>query len=565
MNRFSYLVGIIILTMTFHVDAQVRAIQGGRALDSSYLIGSGGYNTIRYTRQPFNANLYVTGQVTGGFYYFHGDLPYSAPNTLGINTASAGMERFERISVGLNQITAGVHYGPAMYLFPSSTVLSARGITSGYNLPGTSMPRASYIPPKVAEKLFNRAVKSYSPINVDMGQRLWVNPLIPPQQTTGLTNPITSANRALIGRGASRPGASSLFGLIGSIEHEKIARELIRTQEEQPEYDVARREDTEIKLKQASEKEGVPLGITQQGQPKPSEREQSIANIPAPGEDVLLDLLIMMEKMMEEDQQQAGQNALEGGKTPAGSKRNADKVGTILQPGQEEQDETDFIRPLKPLNIRRRKSNRVGAVEVDKGRFILHGLAGKSKDAFNINMSRAEKELSAGKYYQAAEYYKLASMASPSSMLAPLGRSLALFAAGEPLSAAFYLRRAMEKFAPLLTGKVIPDVKKILNPHIVKLRLAGLERRIIEAKDKPEVELLFLASFIRCSLGDLSKAAKHADMLLKILGHEEEKSNKQDLYEKQKRKILRIYAHHIIELARKGEKKPTPTTMIKGK
>ena len=558
MKRFSYLVGIIILMTTSHfADAQVRAVQGGRALDSNYLIGSGGYNTIRYTPRPFNANLYVTGQVTGGFYYFHGDLPYSAPNALGIDTASAGMERFERISAGLNQITAGVHYGPSMYLPPSSTVLSARGIASGYNLPGSSMPRASYIPPKVAEKLFNKAVKSYSPINVDMGQRLWVNPLILPQQST-MIEQAASANRALINRGASRPGASSLFGIVRSGEHEKIARELARFQEERSsEYDVAQREDTEIKLKQASEKQGAPIETTQQGKPKSAEPTLSGANLPAPGEDVLLDLLIMMEKMMEEDQQQAGPNTFEQGKTPAGSKRSGDKVRTIIEP---EQDEDDIIRPL---NVRK-KGARIGTVEMARGRFILHSLAGKSRDAFNINMSRAEKALSEGKFYQAAEYYKLAAMASPSSMLAPLGRSLALFAAGEPLSAAFHLRRAMEKFAPMLAGKVVPDVMKILNPHVVKLRLAELERRITEAKDTPETELLFLVSFIYCSIGDLDNANKHASTLLKILESKKKQSKGVSLYEKRKRDIFRIYAQHVIKLAKEKKKKAPSATMTKG-
>ena len=557
MKRFSYLVGVIVLmTMSHLADAQVRAVQGGRALDSNYLIGSGGYNTIRYTPQPFNANLYVTGQVTGGFYYFHGDLPYSAPNALGIDTASAGMERFERISAGLNQITAGVHYGPSMYLPPSSTVLSARGIASGYNLPGSSMPRASYIPPKVAEKLFNKAVKSYSPINVDMGQRLWVNPLILPQQSTMIERAV-SANRALINRGASRPGASSLFGIVRGEEHERIARELARFQEERSEYDVAQREDTEIKLKRAGEKQGTLVETAQPGKPKSAEPTPSTANLPAPGEDVLLDLLIMMEKMMEEDQQQVGPNTFLQGKTSAGSKRSGDKVRTIIEP---EQDEDDIIRPLTV----RKKSTRIGTVEMVGGRFILHSLAGKSKDAFNINMSRAEKALSEGKYYQAAEYYKLAAMASPSSMLAPLGRSLALFAAGEPLSAAFHLRRAMEKFAPMLAGKVVPDVMKILNPHVVKLRLAELERRIAEAKDTPEMELLFLVSFIYCSIGDFDNANKHASTLLKILEAKEKQSKGVSLYEKRKRDIFRIYAQHVIKLAKDKKKESPSATMTKG-
>ena len=61
----------VILVSAGVVYAQVRPVQGGQALDANYLVGSGGLNTIRYSTDRINTNLYVTGQVTGGF-YFHG-------------------------------------------------------------------------------------------------------------------------------------------------------------------------------------------------------------------------------------------------------------------------------------------------------------------------------------------------------------------------------------------------------------------------------------------------------------------------------------------------------------
>lgn len=554
MNRFSYLTGFIILAVLLcPAKAQVRPLPGGRALDSNYLIGSGGYNTIRYTRRPFNANLYVTGQVTGGF-YFHGELPYSAANELSTQTASAGMERFERGSVGLQQVITGVHYGPSMYLPPSSTVLSAAGIARGYNAPGSSMPRASYIPPKVAEKLFNKTIKAYSPINLELGRQLQVNPLIPPQQVAAPIGSASSSGLSAVSRGALRPRASSLFGVPGTVKHEEIAKELTQGQGERIGQNVARRENTEIKPQQAGESQALPTETPREGQP-PGAVVPSAAKLPSPGEDVLFDLLMLMEKIIEQDQQQEVPNAL-------GTEENAPTVPEATRgkhvppptlPGDDEQEDNKLIRPL---NIGKEKTGRRGAVEAIKGRIVLHTLAGKSRDVFNVNMSRAEKALSAGKYYEAAEYYKVAAVASPSSMLAPLGRSLALFAADEPVSASFHLRRAMERFAPLLTGEVVPDVKKIISPKVVELRLSQLERRISQAKDNPDMELLFLVSFIRCSIGQMNKAAEHAETLLKILGPEKKDSQIKNPYIKRKRRVFRIYARHVLQLARSGKEKP---------
>jgi tetratricopeptide (TPR) repeat protein len=66
-----------------------------------------------------------------------------------------------------------------------------------------------------------------------------------------------------------------------------------------------------------------------------------------------------------------------------------------------------------------------------------------SDDKFNRHVEAAEDYLRAGKYYKAADSFALASMYKPDNAQALAGRSHALFAAGEYMSSALFLSRAL--------------------------------------------------------------------------------------------------------------------------
>ena len=66
-----------------------------------------------------------------------------------------------------------------------------------------------------------------------------------------------------------------------------------------------------------------------------------------------------------------------------------------------------------------------------------------SDDKFNRHMQAAEAYLRAGKYYKASDSFALASIYRPDNAHALAGRSHALFAAGEYMSSALFLSRAL--------------------------------------------------------------------------------------------------------------------------
>ncbi|MHC4327479.1 MAG: tetratricopeptide repeat protein [Planctomycetota bacterium] len=66
-----------------------------------------------------------------------------------------------------------------------------------------------------------------------------------------------------------------------------------------------------------------------------------------------------------------------------------------------------------------------------------------SETKFNRHVRAAKDHLKAGRYYRAADSFELASVYKPDDPLAVAGRSLALFAAGEYMSSALFLSRAL--------------------------------------------------------------------------------------------------------------------------
>ena len=88
------------------------------------------------------------------------------------------------------------------------------------------------------------------------------------------------------------------------------------------------------------------------------------------------------------------------------------------------------------------------------GRMMIHSLAGESKDMFNMQMGRAGKDLRNKQYYEAAYAYETAALQDQNNPLAKLGRGLSLLGAGESLTAAYEIERAIKLFPPLSKAQV---------------------------------------------------------------------------------------------------------------
>jgi len=148
----------LILIVAGPAAAQVSRIQNGRALDSNYLIGARGYNSIRRANRALDGNLLVTGQVAGG-YHFRGDVGYVGSDQFRGELPSAGLDNFIRGSAGLDRLTSGGSYGPGAYYSSQRTVLGASRISKGLNAPGSSMPLRTYVPPAQYRQLEEQTLR----------------------------------------------------------------------------------------------------------------------------------------------------------------------------------------------------------------------------------------------------------------------------------------------------------------------------------------------------------------------------------------------------------------------
>ena len=122
-------------------------------------------------------------------------------------------------------------------------------------------------------------------------------------------------------------------------------------------------------------------------------------------------------------------------------------------------------------------------------------------------MLAAEANLKAGRYYRAANYFGLASMYRPDSPQALAGKGHALFAAGEYVSSALFLARALA---------VAPDYARAEIDFVAAVGGAGkLARRVTDVEQwlarSGSGELQFLLSYVYYRTGKLGQAKEAID------------------------------------------------------
>lgn len=258
MTRLAFMAGL--LAGAGLAVAQALPTQDGRALDANYMVGSGGYNSAR-GGQTIDGNLYVTGQIGGGFYYFHGEQPYSGRDQIGAR-ALTGTENFMRYSIGMDQIRSGQLYGPTPYYAPN-TVLGAAGIAAGLAMPGSSQPRSAYAAPAASP---NANIQAYRPISMDMSRNFQ------------LDFQLDMRLQPLPGRDSPNNLEGPYLQQLHQQEQQREAQDALATQLLQD-----RRLDERMSATQPA----------QPGQPLPPS-----AKLPAPGQDAFVDLLVTLHKAL---------------------------------------------------------------------------------------------------------------------------------------------------------------------------------------------------------------------------------------------------------------------------
>jgi len=133
--------------------------------------------------------------------------------------------------------------------------------------------------------------------------------------------------------------------------------------------------------------------------------------------------------------------------------------------------------------------------------------AAYSEDKFNEHMRRAERFLHAGKYYRAADAYTLAALYKQGDPLTYAGKSHALFAAGEYISSALFLSRALEIFPGYARFKV--DLEAMVGDRdTLEKRVADAEQWLQQSGD---ADLKFLLAYLYYQLDRIDKAGETID------------------------------------------------------
>lgn len=125
-----------------------------------------------------------------------------------------------------------------------------------------------------------------------------------------------------------------------------------------------------------------------------------------------------------------------------------------------------------------------------------------TEDDFNKYMTQAESFITQGMYYKAADAYAVASAYRNDNPLPYLGRSIALFAAGEYMSSAYYLDISLRIFKQLALFDI--DIKKMIaDEDVFDKRMSELVELQIQSGS---AELNFLRAYIYLNTGKLRNA-----------------------------------------------------------
>ncbi|MFB3890406.1 MAG: tetratricopeptide repeat protein [Phycisphaerae bacterium] len=496
-RKAAIILGVAVALGGAAATAQVRQINVGQALDANPQVGSGGYNTFTPAVGGVNSQLYVTGQVTG-LAYFHGRVPYSAPDALQMNVPSSDLGLFRGQSVGVQDVLSQNVAQPAPYYGRQATIAGLQDLASGSL--GMNLPKR-YADTGAVQNLYINAMANYQSL-----MTMEPNKAIAP---TGLVK--SSTQKYLIGPAEDVPavkpgafGASVLFGVPTAEGREGLARELREADSDwKPGAKVDAWVDARVKggdygrdARAPGDKSGmdktvptVPEKLDSRGAAKDIAGYLKSGEVPEANQDVFVDLLVNLQA-----KRAAKLEGAQGGKEPTG------------------QAPYDIKMPGAGLGPSEGAGKRKVEIAADRS-VVIHGLAGSSTDLFNVQMAKGQKRLAEGKFYDAAGEYEIAVTINANNPLAQVGLGLALFAAGEPSRAAMHIQRALQLFPPLMETRL--DVKGMMDGAAFKTRLTALDERLSKS---PDMMLAFLSSYLHHTVGESADAKKQADALKKLAG-----------------------------------------------
>ena len=425
------------------------------------------YNPTFFTvQQPATAsgNMIVTGNVGGGK-HFRGYLPYGSGSDIRANLESTSMDSFLRYSAG--------SYQP--FYSPSGSPLSV----TGSGLVGVA-------------RAMSEKVRGYGA----------AGEFFTPFSQLSVTHPVTSRPALEYGMVAV-PRYGYEQSLLGQVRGYGASAQFLQvTGEQGSEQSVVGWQDGEISLLKSNLQSTI-----DQDRLKPFEIEKS-------GEQLEDKERIDIYEQMKEH---LGVGGLEDvfGKQVSRVEAN-EQIRKAVDEQWKSRAETADIGLFKVLESRRERQKKLlsrggGAVvsssteqpqTADKK---YKTFAGENEDEFNNYVKSAERYLKEGKFYQAEDAYMLATLYKSLDPLPYVGRSHALFAAGEYLSSSRMLAFALRIFPDYARVKV--DLVQMLgDKRIIEMRLAELGRWS-SVSDSGELQLLLAYISYQMDKAVLAKAA----------------------------------------------------------
>ena len=506
------------MAVTVSAPAQIRRIEGGNVLDANPAIGSGG--TSPYAPPPpiNRAQLLMTGNVSSGA-AFRGFSPIRDPSQFTINLPSAGLSGFRADSVSVADVMSGAtNYRPRPYFDPYSTYTNVGGIGRGLNLPGSSVPRSTHtIPreeygPQLRPSAAYQALGGRQPYDAGLAVQPSVQRsaagLLAAGGATGVNDrllasplfagtydvPLPELRRWAEYRpghtrrdsaGAVVPDRAPLEVIERSSQTGAIVSPLERLLGTQP--PAMPRPDYRISAELAPGGTGAPIqaepalarAVTPSTGAEPQAQPIVAAQPEWLGQDRFRDMAAAWH---------AARRRFLGEQTAYDSISEASREDA----GSLEQNPT-WVRAYVSAPITT--------------------FVGSSATTVNEYLAKAEAALREGRYYRGASYYDMAATVDPDSPLPLLGRAQALIAAGEYMTAANLLSRAVEKFPGIAYFRI--DLKAFIpDPVVLERRRADLERLLQQNDD---YRLRFVLGYLEYSSGlpipgleNLVKAAARA-------------------------------------------------------
>ncbi len=468
-----------------------------------------------------SGNLVVTGNVRGGR-HFRGIVPYQSRYSFEADLPSSSLDSFLRYSAGSEDIGRGAgRYETQPYYSGTRTVTTTR---PGYG--------GVFRPVSTSRFIGNRA-SSKSALS------------LLPKQEASVGFPQGGVPREYMELPYTRPGAQGLRPLsMSPLELERVILEEIETISESKKLadeqhrpriepllqDLRTVSDKAAELKRGLLVEDELLRLPTRAESGQEEREKfeprfllSQESSPDLSGDTQVDVYEQMKWQIQSVVRRGGSR-----ETKHRRAKRGDEVPIyrdwVTEAQREERDSSAQEKKRRPVSSQKRSSileeprksgeskgkgldSRLKDDVSAKAREILgehKTFASFAEDKFNRHMRAAEEYLKRGRYYRAADAYTLAAIYKPDDPLAYAGKSHALFAAGEYMSSALFLARALEIFPEYAQFK-IDLVAMVGDKDKLESRLANVEEWLDESN---AAELQFLLGYVYYQMGRQKEAER---------------------------------------------------------